>query len=160
VQAQICTDTLLEKHFTARGVPDFIVISCKYCVFVLVKCFVLKACVYYIFIMPRKCLNHPVTFCYVCGEMTFKSQRQNFTLLVKKCYNLCFGCKVGDKHKSLTPHICCVMCVRFLAGWVNDTHQMPFSVLMVWREQKDHSSNCHFCFTNITGIMWDMRLPP
>jgi hypothetical protein len=37
---------------------------------------------------------------------------------------------------------------------------MPFSVPRVWREQKDHSSNCHFCFTNITGIMWDIRLPP
>jgi hypothetical protein len=29
---------------------------------------------------------------------------------------------------------------------------MPFSVPIVWREQKDHSSDCHFCFTNITGI--------
>ena len=135
-------------------------ISSKSCVFFLVKCFVLKACVYYIFNMPRKCLNHPFTFYYVCGAMTFKSQRQNFTLLVKKCYNIYFGCKVGDEHKSLTPHIFCVMCVRFLPGWVNGTHQMPFSVPMVWTEQKDHSSDCHSCFTNITGIMWDIRLPP
>ena len=24
----------------------------------------------------KKCLNHPNTYCYVCSEMTFKSQRQ------------------------------------------------------------------------------------
>jgi len=64
--------------------------------------------------MPRKCLNHPDTFCYVCGEMTFQSQRQNFTLLIQKCYELYFGCKVGDQDESWAPHICCVTCVRLL----------------------------------------------
>uniref|UniRef100_A0A8C5LK44 Caspase family p20 domain-containing protein n=1 Tax=Leptobrachium leishanense TaxID=445787 RepID=A0A8C5LK44_9ANUR len=35
------------------------------------------------FNMPRKCLNHPDNFCYMRGEETFKSQRRNFTTLVK-----------------------------------------------------------------------------
>ena len=34
-----------------------------------------------------KGLNHPDTFCYVCGEMTFKSQMQNLTPIIKK-FNL------------------------------------------------------------------------
>jgi hypothetical protein len=39
-------------------------------------------CVCYIFIMPRRCLNHSNTFCYVCGEQPFTSQRRNFTQLM------------------------------------------------------------------------------
>lgn len=53
------------------------------CLFV-VKCFVQKSCVYYIFVIPRRCLNHPDSLCNACGEFTFKSQRWNFTPLVKK----------------------------------------------------------------------------
>lgn len=102
--------------------------------------------------MPRKCLNHPDTFCYVCGELTFKLQRRNFTPLIKKCYQLYFGCKVGDQDKSWAPHICCVTCSRLLTGWANGSRHMPFAVPMVWREPKDHSSDCYFCLTNTTGI--------
>jgi hypothetical protein len=29
---------------------------------------------------------------------------------------------------------------------------MTFAVLMVWRETKDHSSDCYFCSTDITRI--------
>jgi hypothetical protein len=123
VQAQKCTDMwghetnskLCLRNTTVSGVQDFIVISLKSCVFYLQKCFVIKHCVYYIFIMPTKCLNHPDT-CYLYGEMTFKYKTWNFTLLSKKCYELYFGCKVGDQHKSWTPHIYCVMCMRFLTG--------------------------------------------
>jgi hypothetical protein len=85
----------------------------------------------------------------VCGELTFKSRRQNFTPLVKKCYQLYFGCKVGDLDKSWAPHICCVPGVTLLTGWVNCSRQMPFAVLKVWKEPKDLSSVCYSCLANI-----------
>jgi hypothetical protein len=43
------------------------------------------------------------------------------------------------------------MCEASLA-WVNGSHQVPFTVPMVWREPKDHSSDCYFCLTDITRI--------
>ena len=48
-----------------------------------------------------------VRHCFVCGELTYKSQRQNFTPLVKKYYELYFGCKVDELDKSWAPHISC-----------------------------------------------------
>jgi len=35
--------------------------------------------------MRRKRLYHPDTFCYACGEMTFRYQRRDFTPFIKKC---------------------------------------------------------------------------
>jgi len=60
--------------------------------------------------MPRKCLNHPDTFRYVCGELTLKSQMQNLTPIITKCYELYFGCKVGDQDKSWAPYMLCKVC--------------------------------------------------
>lgn len=102
--------------------------------------------------MPRKCVNHVDSFCYICGELTFKSQRRHLTPLVKKYYRLYFGCQAGDFDKSWAPNTCCVSCVRLLTGWKKGTHRMPFAIPMIWREPKDHLSDCYFCLTNITGI--------
>ena len=88
----------------------------------------------------------------MCGEPTFKSRRRSFIPLTRECFELHFGCEVGDPYKSWAPHICCVPCVRLLIGWVNVTRQMPFALSTVWREPKDHSPNCYLCLTNITGI--------
>jgi hypothetical protein len=62
------------------------------------------------------------------------------------------GCEVGGQDKSCAPDVCCVTCLRILTGWVNGSRQMPFAVPMVWREPKDHSSDCYFCLTNIRDI--------
>ena len=41
--------------------------------------------------------------------------------------------------------------MRLLTGWVQGLRQAPFTVSMVWREPKDHSSNYHAAVTKITG---------
>ena len=102
--------------------------------------------------MPRKCINHPDEFCYVCGEVTFHSQRRNFTPLVSKCYLEYFGFPVRHQDKSWAPHICCLTCVRLLLGWAKGSRHMPFAVPMIWSEPKDHISDCYFCLTVVKGI--------
>ena len=102
--------------------------------------------------MPRKCVNSSEEFCYICGEVTFKSRRRSFTSLIKKCYEHYFGCKVGDQDKSWAPNFCCVTCARLLAAWAKVSHCMPFAIPMVWREPPDHDSECYFCLINITCV--------
>ncbi|GFG31131.1 hypothetical protein Cfor_10720, partial [Coptotermes formosanus] len=70
----------------------------------------------------------------------------------KKYYELYFGCKVGDQDNNWAPHICCSTCVKRLTHWAKGSRHMRFAIPMVWREPKDHSSDCYFCTTNIKGI--------
>ena len=85
-------------------------------------------------------------------EMTFKYRKRNLTPLVKKCYELYFGCKVYDKDKSWTHNIYCETCMRLLTGWVNRSWQMPFAFPMVWKEPNNHSCDSYLCVNSLTGI--------
>jgi hypothetical protein len=128
------------------------VISCSVvCSFSEVFC-VQGLCLLYFHHAKRKCLNNPDTFCYACGEVTFKCQRGNFTPLIKKYYELYFGCKLGDQDKSWAPRIFCAMCARLLTEWVNGLRLIPFAVPIFWREPQDHSCDCYFCLTTLEGI--------
>jgi hypothetical protein len=101
----------------------------------------------------RGCVNHPDNFCYVCGKYTTCDQRKNLTKRVTIAYKYYFGCIIGDQDKSWAPHVCCTMCYSGLTQWLNGKrNSMPFAVPMVWREQKNHHSDCYFCMTKIAGF--------
>ena len=102
--------------------------------------------------IPRKCVNSSDAFCYICGEVTFKSGRKSFTPLIKKCYENYFGCKVGDQDKSWAPHFCCVTCARLLMAWAKGSRSVPFAIPMVWRDPMAHDSECYFCLISITCV--------
>ena len=51
----------------------------------------------------KKDLYHPDTFSFAFIHMTFKLQRRNLSLLIKKCYGFYFGRKVGVQVKSRAP---------------------------------------------------------
>ena len=89
--------------------------------------------------MHRNPINNADNFCYNCGEVTFARQRKTIITIVKKAYQLYFGCKIGDQYKSWTPHIYCRECLTNLSQGLNGKrYAMPFAVLMVWRETSNH----------------------
>lgn len=102
--------------------------------------------------VKRGCLNHPDYFCYICGHFTPRDQRKQLTRKVKVAYHHYFGVKVGDQDRTWAPHICCSVCYVGLTQWLNGKRKsMPFAVPMIWREPRDHHSDCYFCMTNIAG---------
>jgi len=103
--------------------------------------------------MPRTCLNHPDTFCYVCGSFTTKAQRRSITTDLKRIYKLYFGCPLGDQDKPWAPHVICNTCSNGLHDWLNKRRlSMPFAIPMIWREPRDHHSDCYFCCVKTSGF--------
>jgi len=100
----------------------------------------------------RGCKNKSNLFCYICGEYVIMKQRNNITNFVKNVYQEYFGIHLGDQNKSWAPHIACRSCVESLRNWKQGKRlSMPFAVLMVWREPKNHIDDCYFCMVNISG---------
>lgn len=103
--------------------------------------------------MSRMCVNNPNSFCYVCGEFTVQQHRRNITPLIEKSYNLYFKLKITNQDKLWTPHNVCARCAVTLRSWVKGKKiAMPFGRPMIWREQKDHSTDCYFCCTKTFGF--------
>lgn len=81
--------------------------------------------------MLRKCNNDLDTFCYVCGELTYKKQRRSFTTLALEIYHHYFGFFTAHQVKPLAPPICCIICVKNLTDWKKGHRHMPFAVSMI-----------------------------
>ena len=83
-------------------------------------------CVYYIFVMPGKCLIilTPSVTCVVNWPSDLKGEI--LPPVIKKYHEHYFGCKVGDQDKCWASYMCCVTCVRLLKGWINGSCQMTF----------------------------------
>ncbi|GBM20775.1 hypothetical protein AVEN_30025-1 [Araneus ventricosus] len=39
-----------------------------------------------------------------------------------------------------------------MTSWLKGFRHMPFALPMVWREPKNHSTDCYFCLTDISGL--------
>lgn len=103
--------------------------------------------------MPRECKNHPDIFCYVCGNLTTKVQRRTITMDLKRVYKSYFGCHLGDQDKLWAPHQICSACSNGLRDWLHKKKpSMPFATPMIWREPRDHHSDCYFCTVNVIGF--------
>ena len=93
--------------------------------------------------MPRQCVNMVNNFCYICGEITFSSQKRSLTPLVRTAHLHYFGMSVGDHDKSWAPHIFCNATRR---EWMRKNKRcMAFAVPMVWQEPTNHTDDCYFC---------------
>jgi len=103
--------------------------------------------------MPRNCKNKPDSFCYVCGHFTPPKMKRKISKNVGDMYLEYFKCPLGDQDKNWAPHIVCVVCYSNLRQWkTGKLKAMPFAIPMIWREQRDHSTDCYFCLTDTKGL--------
>ena len=101
----------------------------------------------------RSCRNRPDIFCYICGEYTLVPYRNPVTTFIKKTYHAYFGMKLGDQDKVWAPHMVCKSCTECLRQWSKGkTTSLKFGIPMVWREPRNHVSDCYFCAIDVTGI--------
>ena len=80
-----------------------------------------------------------------------QNQSCNISEFVKEAYNGQFKMKIGDQDKSWAPHKVCTTCRETLRKWTEGKRFMKFIVPMVWREQKDHITDCYFCMLSLQG---------
>lgn len=100
----------------------------------------------------RSCVTRADSFCYVCGSYIMKHKVKTISSLVKLAYHQYFGMKVGDQDKTWAPHVICISCNCNLTQWLKGKGKISFAIPMVWREPKDHTTDCYFCLTNVIGI--------
>ena len=51
------------------------------------------------------------------------------------------------------PRIICIECASCLSQWFNRTGPgFSFGVPVIWREQRDHTTDCYFCMTSGKGF--------
>lgn len=101
----------------------------------------------------RGCVISPDSFCYVCGEYTVKSQQRNISEFVKKVYFAYFKLKLGDQDKTWAPHKVCRRCEEDLRLWFKGKkNSFRFGIPMIWREQKNHTTDCYFCSVDVKGF--------
>ena len=103
--------------------------------------------------MDRKRKNNPDRLCYICSNAVLHNRQAKITYIVKKEYRDYFGVKLGVQDKPFALLVCCKTCVENLRDWSNDRRKsIPFAIPMVWREGKDHITDCYFCMINLRGI--------
>jgi len=80
-----------------------------------------------VFAMARKCVHSPNLFCYVFGEFTPKSQTKSISHIVKKAYELYFGCKGGDQTRAVRHiHVALMFAIfTWLAHWHSPINAFP-----------------------------------
>ena len=105
----------------------------------------------------RKCVTQPDAFCYICGVFTLPKQRRNISEFVKRAYYCYFNVKIGHQDKPWAPHKVCHSCEENLRQWTKGTNKIKFAIPMVWREPRDHITDCYFCLTDVKGYTGKTR---
>jgi hypothetical protein len=68
--------------------------------------------------IPCTCVSNEENVCYVCGEVAFASQRCSIITMVKKAYQLSFGCKIRDRTRVVSHTYAATLVQQiFASGW-------------------------------------------
>ena len=92
----------------------------------------------------RNCINYPNTFCFICGECTFKDQRIGISEFVQREYLAYFGVKLGEQDKPQAPHSVCKPVSNTYDFGIMERRRILSSACLEWRQQKNHYDDCYF----------------
>nr|CAH7720491.1 unnamed protein product [Callosobruchus chinensis] len=78
---------------------------------------------------------------------------RNISDFVRKVYFAYFKLKLGDQDKPWAPHKVCRRCEEDLRLWFKGKkNAFRFGIPMIWREQKNHTTDCYFCSVDVKGF--------
>ena len=78
---------------------------------------------------------------------------------MKRAYKAYFQVTLGDQEKKWPPYIVCHNREEMLRDRIKGKRKgLPFGILMVWCEPKEHLTDCYFCLVNTKGIGKKNRL--
>ena len=101
----------------------------------------------------KSCRNRPDIFCYICGEYTLVPNRNPVTTFIMQTYHAYFGMKLGDQYKAWAPHMVCKSYTEHLHQWSKGKNtSLKFGIPMVWREPRNHVSECYFYAIDVIRI--------
>ena len=96
----------------------------------------------------RWCVNNPGAFSYNWRYSTLIRQRRNITSFVKRAYKVCFGLTLGNQDKKFAPRTVRHNCEEMLRDWTKRKRKgLPFGIPIIWRELKDHTTDCYFVWS-------------
>lgn len=83
----------------------------------------------------------------------FDSTKRVLNKEINDRYFKYFGIKITNQDKRWVPHFCCSRCSVLLKEWsTGNGSGMPFGIPAIWREPKNHSTDCYFCVVNTVGF--------
>ncbi|CAF4947727.1 unnamed protein product [Pieris macdunnoughi] len=97
----------------------------------------------------RKCKYDADAFCFICGQF-IKVRDVKYELktshVLCEAYEAYFDCPVRNQDKPWAPHVARSYCKR--RWYRGEKRSMKFAIPRIWREPKDHITDCYFCMVN------------
>ena len=88
----------------------------------------------------------------VCCQFTPKRHGKTSTNFFCEAYEKYFETKVDNLEKAWVPDCICISCATTLSKWLLGKRiRFSISTPMIWKELKDHVTDCYFCLTTTFG---------
>ena len=99
--------------------------------------------------MDRKCKNNPGRFCYINWNVVLSNSQTKISDFRKKHIAI----TLKSNYEIRISHLLISFAVKRVEDLRDGKRKsIPFAILMVWREEKDHITDNYFCMKNLKGI--------
>lgn len=89
----------------------------------------------------------------MCGHYLPANKRNVFSELIENRFTKCFNLSSESLKNSWVPQSICTTCMCKLRSWdTGNSSAKIFSSPMLWRQPRNHDTDCYFCLCNTTGF--------